>query len=150
MPENNDDIELENIEERELPEPLTTSEPMPIPAPEPILAPEPVQSSKWEWIGSPSRPEAKEHSDGISDLFTVTDEDVGAGADVDDLVTVDMEKDILDADEDGSLDDLVDVTEEDIMGSDDYGQPPSRNRKRLPRRGTIRRLPPTSLGGMRG
>ena len=155
MPRNDDDIEQgsspitppeEDIEEQELSEPVSIPMPAPVPEPEPA----PVQPSKWDWIGSPSRPEAKEHSDGISDLFTVTDEDVDAGEGVEDLVTVDMEKDILDADDDGSLNDLVDVTEEDIMGSEDYGQRPSKPASRQARtryRITPRyQPPPTSMG----
>jgi len=146
MPINNDDIEQGyspitppegDIEEQEL------SERIPVPASEP------EQSSKWQWVGDTNRPEAQEHSDGISDLFTVTDDDVDAGEGVDDLVSVAVERDILDADENGDLSDLVDVTEEDIMGSEDYGQPSPRYRQRTSRRGAIRRPPPTSLGGMR-
>jgi len=114
-------------------------------APEPALAP----SSGWDWIGSPSRPESQEHDDGISDLFTVTDEDVGASdEDLSDLTDVDMEHDILDADEDGTLDDLVSVTEEDIMG-DERGQRPSKPPSQQRKTGymtTPRYQPPTSMG----
>lgn len=152
MPINRDDIEQGDspitppegdIEEREL------FEPVPIPAP--VLAPElePEQGSKWDWVGSPSRPEAAEHSDGISDLFTVTDEDVGASDDdLSDLTDVDMEEDVLDAGPDGTLNDLVDVTEADIMG-DELGQRPSRpaSQQRRPRyRISPRYQPPTSMG----
>lgn len=152
MPRNNDDIEQGDspvtppegdIEEHELFEPI--SEPVPLPAP----APEPEQGSKWDWVGSPSRPEAQEEDDGISDLFRVTAEDVGAfDEDLSDLTDVDMERDILDAGPDGSLDDLVDVTEADIMG-DELGQRPSRpasQQYRTRRRITPRYLPPTSMG----
>ena len=112
-----------------------------------------AESSRWSWIGSPDRPEAKEHSDGISDLFTVTDEDVESSDEaLSDLTDVDIEKDILDSDDDGSLDDLVSVTEEDIMG-DEMGQRPSKpasqqRRRALPkyRRTSLRYIPPTSLG----
>jgi hypothetical protein len=123
-------------------------EPAPVPAPAPTLELEP-QGSKWDWVGSPSRPEAQVEDDGISDLFRVTDEDVGASDDdLSDLTDVDMERDVLDAGPDGSLDDLVDVTEEDIMG-DDRGQRPSRpaSQQRKPRyRITPRYFPPTSMG----
>ena len=68
----------------------------------------------------PEQPEKKK--DNMSDLFNVDPEDLLDGAD--DLVTVDMEKDILDADEDGSIDDVTTVTEEDIMGDELYGQSP--------------------------
>ena len=152
MLEDRDDIEQGNspitlpegdIEEQEILEP--------IPLPAPVLVPEPEleQGSKWNWIGSPDRPEAQKESDGISDLFRVTAEDVGASdEDMSDLTDVDIEHDILDADDDGSLDDLVSVTEEDIMG-DDLGQrpakPPSRQSRRR-RRATPRYLPPTSMG----
>ena len=70
--------------------------------------------------------------DDMSDLFEVKDEDILDG--VDDAVAVDVDEDILDADEDGSIEDVVTVTEEDIMGDDLYGQSPlegaSKQRKR--------------------
>jgi len=154
MPRNNDDMEQGDspitppegdIEEREL------SEPTPVPAPVVLPEPEPAPSSgsQWGWIGSPDRPEAQEHEDGISDLFTVDPEDVGASdEDLSDLTDVDMERDVLDAGPDGSLDDLVDVTEADIMG-DDRGQRPSKpaSQQRRPRyRINPRYQPPTSMG----
>ena len=117
--------------------------------PEPIPEPVPAPSSKWDWVGSPSRPEAQEEDDGISDLFRVTDEDVGASdEDLSDLTDVDLERDVLDAGPDGSLDDLVDVTEADIMG-DELGQRPSKpaSQQRRPRyRLSPRYQPPTSMG----
>jgi hypothetical protein len=128
------------IKERDItiPEPVTIPKLLPEPSP-----------GKWNWIGSPSRPEAQEESDGISDLFRVTPEDVGASdEDLSDLTDVDMERDILDAGEDGTLDDLVDVTEADIMG-DESGQRPSTPASRQPRnryRLTPRYQPPTSMG----
>lgn len=143
------DIDSIPIDSSEL-EPAPETIPAPVlaePLPEPELVPEP-QGSKWDWIGSPSRPEAQEEDDGISDLFRVTAEDVGASdEDLSDLTDVDMEKDILDAGPDGTLDDLVDVTEEDIMG-DELGQRPSKPASRQPRyrRTSLRYIPPTSLG----
>jgi len=133
--------------------PDAVQSPPPQPEPEQFASEEqPEQESKpgWEWIGSPSRPEVAERSDGISDLFTVDDDDLDAGEGVDDLVEVDMERDILDADEGtGDLSDLVDVTDEDIMGNEEYGQRPSkpasqqrRSRNRIP----SRYQPPTSMG----
>jgi hypothetical protein len=107
------------------------------------------QGSKWDWVGSTSRPEAQDTEDGISDLFRVTDEDVGASDDdLSDLTDVDMEHDILDADDDGTLNDLVDVTYEDIMG-DERGQRPSKppSQQHRPRyRLSPRYQPPTSMG----
>jgi hypothetical protein len=153
MPKNNDDIDQGDspitppegdIEEQEID--------MPEPVPVPELAPEPVAHSGWDWIGSPSRPEAQEESDGISDLFRVTDEDVGASdEDLSDLTDVDIERDIVDADDDGSLDDLVTVTEADIMG-DDIGQRPSKSpskQSRMRYKFSPRYQPPTSIGGIR-
>jgi len=93
-------------------------------------------------------PEAQESSDGISDLFTVSDEDIGVGADIDDLVEVDMDSDIIDAGEDGTLNDLVDVSEADIMGFGEYDQPPPK-RYRTANRRVSRQPPPTSMGGIR-
>jgi len=94
------------------------------------------------WIGSNQASEQSD--DGISDLFEF-DADAEMD-DVDDLVDVDFDTDILDAGEDGTLNDLVDVKREDIMGS-----PPGRKRvTRLPRR-TAQRYPstPTSMRGTR-
>lgn len=146
MPEDNEDMEQE---EQELSEPVTTPPmitPVAIPA---IPETEPAQPPGWDWVGSPSRSEAQKESDGISDLFRVTDEDLGASEeDLSDLTDVDIERDILDADEDGSLDDLVSVTEEDIMG-DEIGQRPSKppsQQHKIRRRILPRYIPPTSMG----
>ena len=148
MPINRDDIEQGDS-------PITPPEgdigeqdiAMPELAPEPVPLPPP--SGGWDWVGSPSRPEAQQEDDGISDLFRVTDEDVGASdEDLSDLTDVDMENDILDAGPDGTLNDLIDVTEEDIMG-DELGQRPSKpaSLQRRPRyRITPRYQPPTSMG----
>ena len=81
------------------------------------------------WVGSP---EAAKSDDGISDLF-----EVDSDSDTDDLVSVDMETDIID----GPLDDLTDVSEKDIMG-DEIGQVPLEhqpNKKRIVRRMVRRR-----------
>lgn len=152
MPRNNDGVE--QGDSTMLPEEDINDQESFEPAPLPVPAPEPVPSSKWSWIGSPDRPEAQEKSDGISDLFTVSAEDVGASdEDLSDLTDVDIDKDVLDADEDGSLDDLTEVTEADIMGDDDYGQRPAKPLSRQPkaRRRTIPRYqPPTSMSGLGG
>jgi len=145
---NDDDIEQGNppvtppeddIEEQEMLEPV----------PEPVSAPEleinPVPTSKWDWIGSPSRPEAQKSSDGISDLFEVDNED-----DTEDLISVDIEKDIID----GDLDDLTEVSEEDILGDEETGQVPLDYKPDIPsyrvsaprvRRALPRYIPPTSI-----
>ena len=138
MPRNNDDIEQGNP---------------PITPPEGDIEEQPEERPESEkrvrWLQESSYPDAQKHSDGISDLFTVTDEDVGASdEDLSDLTDVDMENDILDADEDGTLNDLVDVTDEDIMG-DERGQRPSAppSRQRRPRyRISPRYQLPTSMG----
>ena len=125
------------------------------------------QESKpgWDWVGSPSRPEAKKFDDGISDLFEVGNED-----DTSDLVSVDIDKDIIDVSERGDLSDLTEVSTEDIMGDEETGQIPleytpddeemiqqfngQRQQPRYrvaPRVSTRPRYtPPTSAGGMRG
>jgi len=104
---------------------------------------EPEQGSKWNWIGSPDRPEAQEHSDGISDLLEVNEGDFDETEGVDDLVDVDFERDILDANENGDIEDLVNVSMEDIMGS-----APRPRQRRIVQRRTIRPRyqPPTSMG----
>lgn len=108
--------------------------------------PEPLQTSKWNWIGSPDRPEAKETSDGISDLFDVDNDQITD--DVDELVDVDYEKDILDANDGGDLEDLVNVSNEDIMGVSPRPKP----RYRLATRRSTRRYDSQSptMGGMSG
>ena len=104
-----------------------------------------VKKSAWQWIGSPDRPEAQKSVDGISDLFEFKNE-----ADTDDLVSVDVDRDIVDADADGSLDSLVTVTEEDIMGYGPYSQPRKHNMKQVRRVRNLRSYtPPPSIGRMR-
>lgn len=160
MPINRDDIEQGNspitppegdIEEREM-----LTEPEPTPEPEPV--PEPQSGSKWNWIGNPDRPEAQKVSDGISDLFEVPSD----LTDTNDLVSVDIDRDIIDANEEtGDLSDLVDVSEEDILGDEETGQvpldyhpdyPPDMQQRPVARRPVryTRRYPPdSSMRGMR-
>jgi len=117
---------------------------------------QPQEDSKpgWSWIGSPDRPEAKEHSDGVSDLFEVPAED-----DLSDLISVDIERDVID----GNLDDLTEVSEEDILGDEETGQVPLEYEPDVPRRKPLPRyrrtppryvppryVPPTSAGGTGG
>lgn len=63
---------------------------------------------------------AKKKKDDMRDLFEVKRDDV---LDTEDVVGVDMEKDIMDADEEHPLSDVTEVSEEDIMGNV-YGQSP--------------------------
>jgi len=74
---------------------------------------------RWESLVSTHHPDAAKHDDGISDLFEVGQED-----DTSDLVSVDIDKDIIDTNERGGLDDLTEVSEEDIMGDEETGQIP--------------------------
>lgn len=122
-----------------------------MPMPEEVEGEESEQG--WGWVGSPDHPDAKKSSDGISDLFQVDDD-----PDTDDLVEVDIEHDIMD----GDLSDVTDVTEEDIIGDDIYGQSPlddpnaqrlynASQRQRLGiRKGIIRRPMPPPMTGMQG
>lgn len=113
---------IENDSEQVLDAPVTPPVVLSRPEPAMELEMEPESSSRsFNWIGSPTKEDAE---DGISDLFEVSDEDIHGG--IDDLTSVDIEKDILDAGEDGTLDDLTDVTEADIMGDEDYDQPPNK------------------------
>lgn len=142
MAEDNEEMQqddLMNEEDEEMESP-----PEPMSAPEPLPEPAPSSGSKWSWIGSPDRPEAQEYSDGLSDLFEVGNEDNG-----DDLLSVDIEKDIID----GDLADLTEVSEEDIMGDEETGQIPLDYKPDMPRgrpmpryrRPTQRYIPPTSM-----
>lgn len=123
---------------------------VPDPAPDP--APEPADREGFQWIGDPRRAEAQE-GDGMSDLFQT-----GGDDDASDLTRVDIEKDIIDADEDGTLDDLVVTTEDDIIG-DELGQIPEDNgiraRQRRASRKRVRFSRPQrdtgpGMSGMRG
>jgi len=116
---------------------------------EEVIEEQPSQESKWGWVGSPNTPDAKKHDDGISDLFEVDND-----PDTADLLTVDVDEDIID----GPLDDLVDVTEDDIMGDElgqtdlDYKPEPPRQRPAPRFRRVVRRpyTPPTRAGGVGG
>jgi hypothetical protein len=162
MPKNIDDIEQEDSpitppeddkEEQAMTIPETTETPEPVPEiPDPVPGvpdPEPSEpsGSKWGWIGAPDHPDAQEHEDGISDLFEIDSDD-----DTSDLISVDLEKDIVD----GNLDDLTEVSEEDIMGDEETGQVPLDYKPDPPRRRSLpkyRRMsrwyvPPTSTRGL--
>ena len=104
------------------------------------------QGGKWQWVGDSNRPEAQKSDDGISDLFEVDSND-----DTSDLVSVDLERDIID----GDLSDLTEVSEDDILGDDlgqtdlDYRPEPQRQISRRPTRRVVRRyVPPTNVGGI--
>jgi len=145
---NNDDIEQGNppitppegdIKEQEALEP----EPEPVPAP---------PSGRAVWVGAPDTP--RQASDGISDLFEVETED-----DTSDLISVDIDKDIIDANEEtGDLSDLVEVSEEDILGDEETGQVPLEYKPDVPKRRLLPRyrriptryVPPTSARGIGG
>jgi len=113
-----------------------------------VVPPQPQQISP---IPVPVEPEKK--GDGISDLFEVTKEDIDD--DSAERVTVDVERDIIDADEGGGLEDLVEVTEEDIMGDEMYGQTPlegASKQRRMEKRYFVRPrriTPPPTMGGLR-
>lgn len=97
--------------------------------------------------------EEKNPDDDLSDLFEVDRDEL---TDTTDVVRVDMEKDILDADEDGTLDDLVTVTDEDIMGDEMYGQSPldtqavqeRKKKEQQVRRPVYPVAPPPQVGGL--
>ena len=107
------------------------------------------QGGKWQWVGDSNRPEAQKVSDGISDLFEVDSND-----DTSDLVSVDLERDIID----GDLSDLTEVSEEDILGDDETGQVPLEYKPDMPKRRVLPRyrrlpqryVPPTSMQGLGG
>jgi len=107
---------------------------------------------KTVWVGAPDAP--GQTDDGISDLFNVDSEN-----DTADLVSVDIDRDIIDANEEtGDLSDLVEVSEEDILGDEETGQVPLDWKPDAPRgrvlpkyrRTSLRYTPPTSLGGVSG
>lgn len=105
---------------------------------------EPVLTSQEQVVEELAAPAKPVTDDGISDLFRVTDEDLDAGEGLDDLTDVDFEEDILDADDDGSLESLVSVDPaRDIIGVEP-------KRKKKPKYRAIQRLPPPSgMGGLR-
>jgi len=63
----------------------------------------------------------KKPKDDMTDLFNIDSKEM---TDTEDLISVDIKKDIIDGDEDGTLDDLTQVTKEDVMGDELYGQSP--------------------------
>ena len=105
--------------------------------------------SKWDWVGSDKRPEAAEHSDGISDLLEVNEGDFDETEGVDDLVDVDFERDILDANENGDIEDLVNVSMEDVMGSAPRPRQPQYRRVAPRRTRRYGEQPPPSMRGLR-
>lgn len=108
---------------------------------------EPTPQSGWNWIGSPDRPEAKENSDGISDLFDVEGDEED---DIEDATSVDINKDVMDANaETDDLSDLTDVFEEDVMGVDETGQLPTHKYLQAKRRAARARRE-SSPTGVRG
>jgi len=123
-------------------------QPIPVPAPierEEIIdeaEEQPEGNGRVSWVGSDAAPEKA--NDGISDLFEFDSE--AEMEDVDDLVDVDFEKDILDINENGDLEDLVSVDREDITGRSP--EPKRRRSTRRPARYTQRFQPPNSMGGL--
>lgn len=113
--------------------------PQPAPMPQPMPIPE-----YDEDMEKPVRSDIA--SDGVSDLLYGPDIEEEE-EDLDDLVTVDYEEDILDAGDDGSLDDLVNVSAEDIMGTP---PPPKKRQVRVYRPRPPMTPPPTSMGGLYG
>jgi len=91
-------------------------EPAPM-APVDVELPEPSEK-RWTWVGDKEY-SGGEEGDGISDLFRVRDEEISD--DVESATALDYEEDVLDAGEDGTIDDVVSVDEEDIMGGDGEG-----------------------------
>ncbi len=91
----------------------------------------------------------------MADLFEVKQDEI---LDTKDVITVDPEKDILDSDEDGTLNDLTEVSEEDVMGDELYGQTPleGAGTERLKKARRIRLVrpirqspPPPQISGLR-
>lgn len=96
---------------------------------------------------SPEEVEEKpKPKDDFSDLF-----DAYIEPDTEDVVSVDIDKDVIDTDEDGTIDSLTEVSEEDVMG-DELGQSdldykPKPRYRVVPRR-RIRYVPPDGMGGL--
>ena len=78
------------------------------------IPPEEVEEGEVEEVEEVE--ESVKYDDGLSDLFATPKLD-DPDMDFSDVVGVDMEEDIMD----GDLSDLVEVTEEDIMGEDIHG-----------------------------
>lgn len=132
MPEDRQEQELVNLETEaaELDEPVAE---MPEALPKPVTPPPelpsgleiemppetPEEDKKWKWVGDTSHPD-NVSGDGVSDLFKVEDDYIAD--DPSDVTQLDVEEDVLDADEDGSLESVLGVDEEDILGEDLSGE----------------------------
>jgi len=98
------------------------------------------------------QPEPVKKKDDTEDLFKVDRNEL---LDTDDIVKVDMNKDILDANSEGDLSDLTEVTKEDVMGDEFYGQTPLdggsvQRRQKAQAKYKLKQpySPPTQIGGL--
>ncbi len=137
MPEiNNNPSIIYPIVPSPAPVPVVTPVQRPMPEPEPeMAAEEPKDMGEGDTEAEePAVPRKKTVDDGISDLFEASEDET---EDIDDLFEV-TDEDVI-GDEDGDLSDLTEVTDEDIMG-----------RTPKPRVRRMSRPPRQNDGGMQG
>ena len=102
----------------------------------------------------PDEEEMEITDDSKDDLKDLTNVPYDELLDTDDLVEVNTEEDILDANEDGELTDLTEVTDEDVMG-DVYGKSPlegygAQKKKKVEQQRVriVRTTPPVGMSGI--
>lgn len=100
----------------------------------------------------PEQPKKKKFQSWVN-LDTDTDDlfefDPEEELDTEDVISVDVDKDVLDADPDGSLNSVTDVTDEDMIGDELYGQSPladSYHQKKKKEAQQIQKVKRTYLG----
>ena len=110
------------------------------------------QPQQLEQMPVTEQPEPAKKKDDMADLFNVDRNDL---LDTEDLIKVDMNRDIIDANSEGDLSDLTEVTKDDVMGDEFYGQTPldggsvQRRQKAQPKyKLTQPYTPPTQIGGL--
>lgn len=125
-------------------------EPEPTEPPMELEEQEEQPQGKTVWVGSDAA--GGKADDGISDLFKSLDQDE-IDEDIRDLTDVDAEVDIIDSDDDGTLDSLTEVSRADIMGDDeDISMETERKQSRRvspTARRTVRIVPETGINFQR-
>ncbi len=131
------------VPEEVIPVEVTPPSP-PVPAPADEAADDQVEEEEALETAPVPREVKKEEGDDLHDLFegpSPEDDDMR----FDDLLAMDPDQDVMG----GDIGDLLDVSEEDIMGEKPL-EPRPRRLARAPKRSAHTYAPPTNLGGVGG